>query len=154
LQKKPQLQLTYGAIEQELKNMGVEKADVQAVSQAVCNIRRSKLPDPAIIGNAGSFFKNPEITSGEFETIKSSFPAIVSFPLAGGNVKLAAGWMIEQCGWKGKVIGNTGAHKNQALVLVNYGNATGDEIWNLAMQIQASVKEKFGVVIEPEVNVM
>ncbi len=154
LSKEPVLQLTYGAIEQELKSMGVEKPDVKTVSAAVCAIRRSKLPDPKVIGNAGSFFKNPEIPGDKMELLKKDFPGIVSFPLPGGNVKVAAGWLIEQCGWKGKVVGNTGSHKNQALVLVNYGNANGREIWDLAMKIQESVKEKFGVLIEPEVNVM
>jgi UDP-N-acetylmuramate dehydrogenase len=154
LHKFPELQLSYGAIEQELKNMNVDKPDVRMVSTAVCNIRKSKLPDPAQTGNAGSFFKNPEINAASFEVLRNSFPGIVSFPLPGGNVKLAAGWLIEQCGWKGKIVGNTGAHKNQALVLVNYGNATGMEIWNLAMKIRESVKDKFGVLIEPEVNIM
>jgi len=154
LSKHPVLQLSYGAIEQELKVMGVEKPDVKAVSDAVCAIRRSKLPDPLVIGNAGSFFKNPEISNAAMELLKKQFPGIVSYPLPGGNVKLAAGWLIEQCGWKGKVFGNTGSHKNQALVLVNYGNANGNEIWELALKIQASVHDKFGVLIEPEVNIM
>jgi UDP-N-acetylmuramate dehydrogenase len=154
LSKTPVLHLTYGAIEQELKNMGVTSPDVKSVSDAVCAIRRSKLPDPVVTGNAGSFFKNPEITAAEFELLKKQFSGIVAYPLPGGNVKLAAGWLIEQCGWKGKVVGNTGSHKNQALVLVNYGHATGNEIWDLALKIQQSVSDKFGVLIEPEVNVM
>lgn len=154
LQKKPELRLSYGAISQELKNMGVDKPDVKAVSMAVCNIRRSKLPDPQQIGNAGSFFKNPEIPSDQFELLKKEFTDVVSYPGRDGNIKLAAGWLIEQCGWKGKVVGNTGAHKHQALVLVNYGNATGNEIRDLAFQIQNSVIEKFGVTIEPEVNIL
>ena len=154
LTRSPQLHLTYGAIEQELQKMGVEKPDVKMVSQAVCNIRRSKLPDPVQIGNAGSFFKNPEISNSQFEKLKSDFPGIVAYALPDGNVKLAAGWMIEQCGWKGKVVGNTGAHVNQALVLVNYGQATGNEIRELAKMIQASVLDKFGVTIEPEVNII
>ncbi len=154
LKKKPELKLSYGAIGQELKNMGVVNPDVKAVSIAVCNIRRSKLPDPQMIGNAGSFFKNPEISALAFEAIRKSFPDIVSYPAPAGNIKVAAGWLIEQCGWKGKIVGNTGAHKNQALVLVNYGKATGNEIWDLAMQIRQSVSQKFGIQIEPEVNII
>ncbi len=154
LTRNPVLKLSYGAIEQQLKSMGIAIPDVKAVSDAVCAIRRSKLPDPVQIGNAGSFFKNPEISEIEIEALRKLYPGIVSFPLPGGNVKVAAGWLIEQCGWKGKVIGNTGSHKDQALVLVNYGNASGNEIWDLALTIQKSVREKFGVLIEPEVNVM
>lgn len=154
LNKVPKCNTSYGAIEQELKRMGAASLSIKAVSDAVCNIRRSKLPDPAVMGNAGSFFKNPEIPVHQFETLKKSFDKLIAYPAANGKMKLAAGWLIEQCGWKGKRIGNTGAHKDQALVLVNYGNAKGDEIVSLAMQIQKSVKEKFGVEIEPEVNVI
>ncbi len=154
LSRNPVLHLSYGAIDQQLKTMGITQPDVKAVSDAVCAIRCSKLPDPLIIGNAGSFFKNPEISESDIETLRRQFPGIISYPLTGGNVKVAAGWLIEQCGWKGKVIGNTGSHKDQALVLVNYGNASGNEIWDLALTIQKSVSEKFGVNIEPEVNVM
>jgi UDP-N-acetylmuramate dehydrogenase len=124
------------------------------VSLAVCNIRRSKLPDPVILGNAGSFFKNPEVSGQVYDTLKASHPDAVGYPVAGGNYKLAAGWLIEQCGWKGKRVGNTGSHKDQALVLVNYGNATGKEVIGLAMEIRKSVLDKFGVTIEPEVNVI
>ncbi len=154
LNKKYDLNLSYGAIEQELKNMGVGVPGIRDVSEAVCNIRRSKLPDPRQIGNAGSFFKNPEVESVRFESIKNDFPGIVAYPTHTGSYKLAAGWLIEQCGWKGKRVGNTGSHKDQALVLVNYGNATGNEILDLAMNIQSSVKEKFGIIIEPEVNII
>lgn len=154
LSKNPVLKLSYGAIEQELKNMGITSPDVKAVSDAVCAIRQSKLPDPEEIGNAGSFFKNPEISAEVLMQLQKDFPGVVSYPLANGNVKLAAGWLIEQCGWKGKVVGNTGSHKNQALVLVNYGNASGNEIWELAIKIKESVQQQFHVDIEPEVNVM
>ncbi len=154
LSKNPVLNLSYGAIELELRNMGITSPDVKAVSDAVCAIRKSKLPDPEVIGNAGSFFKNPEISTDILEQLKKKFPLIISYPLPNGNVKLAAGWLIEQCGWKGKVVGNTGAHKDQALVLVNYGNASGNEIWELALKIKESVFQKFNVDIEPEVNVM
>ena len=155
LRKVPVFNISYGAIDAELKKMGVEKLSIKAISDAVINIRQSKLPDPKEIGNSGSFFKNPEVTGERFENLKKKFPDIIGFPLENKEkVKLAAGWLIEQCGWKGKRIGNTGAHKNQALVLVNYGNATGKEIYNLAMRIQQSVKEKFDVLLEPEVNII
>ncbi|NJK82542.1 MAG: hypothetical protein HC912_00705 [Saprospiraceae bacterium] len=127
---------------------------IKAVSDAVIAIRQSKLPDPAVLGNAGMFFKNPEIPMAHFEQLKAKFPNIVFFPLSNGRVKIPAGWLIEQCGWKGKRIGNVGAYEKQALVLVNYGNATGQEIWGLATQIAASVKEKFNIIITPEVNVL
>ena len=155
LRKKPVFNTSYGAIENELERMGVKELSIKAISDAVINIRQSKLPDPKEIGNSGSFFKNPEISAQKFNSLKEIFPGIVGFHLENKErVKLAAGWLIEQCGWKGKRVGNTGAHKNQALVLVNYGDATGDEIYNLAMQIQKSVQEKFDVLLEPEVNII
>jgi UDP-N-acetylmuramate dehydrogenase len=143
---------TYGAIQQQLTAMNVEQPTIKNVSDAVIAIRSSKLPNPAVLGNSGSFFKNPEIASSEYERLKNDFPNVVAYPTNGGY-KLAAGWLIEQCGWKGKVVGNCGSHKDQALVLVNYGNATGDEIYQLALAIQDSVFEKFQVMIVPEVNV-
>ena len=152
--RNPDFRITYGAIEQELRKMGIEKLSIKAIGDAVCSIRRSKLPDPVKIGNAGSFFKNPELDADTFTNIKSTNLSAVGYELPNGNFKLAAGWLIEQCGWKGKVVGNTGSHKDQALVLVNYGNASGNEILDLAHAIQASVKDRFGVTIEPEVNVM
>jgi UDP-N-acetylmuramate dehydrogenase len=154
LNKVPNFNTSYGAVEQELKRMGVTQLTIKAVSDAVSNIRKSKLPDPSVIGNAGSFFKNPEIPKGQYENLKAQHEKLVAYPSANGMMKLAAGWLIEQCGWKGKRIGNTGAHKDQALVLVNYGNAGGNEIYSLALKIQQSVKEKFGVIIEPEVNII
>ena len=154
LNKKATYHISYGAIEQELNRMGIQQLSIKAISQAVINIRRSKLPDPLILGNAGSFFKNPEIAIQQFEELKRQYPNITAYPAATGKIKLAAGWMIEQCGWKGKRVGNTGAHKDQALVLVNYGNATGKEIYELALEIKKSVLEKFNVTIEPEVNVV
>jgi UDP-N-acetylmuramate dehydrogenase len=132
----------------------IENPTIKNVSEAVIAIRESKLPNPKVLGNAGSFFKNPEIPTEEYLSLKEKFPAIVGYKTSENNTKLAAGWLIEQCGWKGKVVGKTGSHKDQALVLVNYGNATGNEIWKLAMQIQESVFEKFGVTIIPEVNVI
>ena len=147
--------------------MGVKDLSLQSVSQAVINIRSSKLPDPSVIGNAGSFFKNPEIGSHEFHELTRMFPAIVGYNLPNGNVKLAAGWLIEQCGpsagtspekngasWKGFRKGDAGCHEKQALVLVNYGNATGSEIYDLSEEILQSVKAKFGVILEREVNII
>jgi UDP-N-acetylmuramate dehydrogenase len=153
LPKKPVYNTSYGAIEIELENMGVKELNIKAISQAVINIRSSKLPDPAQIGNAGSFFKNPVISASHFEQLKTQFPGIVSYPASEG-VKLAAGWLIEQCGWKGKKFGDAGVHKLQALVLVNYGNAKGAEIFELSQKIMDSVKEKYGVVLEREVNII
>lgn len=153
LNKKPTYHTGYGAIEQELANMGIRELSIRAVSQAVINIRRSKLPDPKEIGNAGSFFKNPEVSSLFFNHLQKKFPAIAGYPLANGNVKIAAGWLIEQCGWKGYRRGDAGCHANQALVLVNYGTATGKEIYTLSEDILISVRDKFGVVLEREVNV-
>jgi UDP-N-acetylmuramate dehydrogenase len=154
LNRIPDFNISYGAIGQELEKMGVKDLSIRAISQAVINIRSSKLPNPAEIGNAGSFFKNPEIESGQFETLKDKYPAIVGYQLANGNVKLAAGWLIEQCGWKGFRRGDAGCHEKQALVLVNYGNATGKEIYELSEEILHNVEEKFGVRLEREVNII
>jgi len=154
LNRIPHYNISYGAIEQELEKMDIKKLSLQAVSQAVINIRSSKLPDPAVIGNAGSFFKNPEIQNSKFKSLKESYPGIVGYDLPNGNVKLAAGWLIEQCGWKGYRKGNVGCHEKQALVLLNYGNAKGDEIFELSEEILKSIIEKFGVVLEREVNII
>lgn len=154
LNKKPDFNTSYGAIETELKAMNVSEVSIKAISDAVCNIRRSKLPDPAVIGNAGSFFKNPEVDELRYQRLKETYPALVGYTTPTGTVKLAAGWLIEQCGWKGKQIENYGVHKNQALVLVNYGGAEGKNIFDLSKQIQASVKNRFDVDLEIEVNVI
>lgn len=154
LKKKPVLNTSYGAIEQELQRMGVTQPTIKTVSDAVIHIRQSKLPDPAVLGNAGSFFKNPEIAVEHYEKVKTQHPGLVAYPASEGRMKVAAGWLIEQCGWKGKRVGNTGSHKDQALVLVNYGGANGDEIYKLALEIQKSVRERFNITIEPEVNVI
>jgi UDP-N-acetylmuramate dehydrogenase len=152
--KTPRFNTSYGAIEQELQAMGVQELSIRSISQAVINIRSSKLPDPAVIGNAGSFFKNPEIDLEQFEVLKISFPDIVGYILNDEQVKLAAGWLIEQCGWKGYRKGDAGCHAKQALVLVNYGHAKGSDILHLSEDIIASVKGKFNVLLEREVNII
>lgn len=152
LAKKPQLNTSYGAIEEELERLGITSPTIRDVSKAVINIRQSKLPDPKELGNSGSFFKNPVVPTALYEKLKAEHPSIPGYP-SGEETKLAAGWLIEQCGWKGKVVGNTGSHAKQALVLVNYGNATGVEIFELSEQIMKSVYDTFGVQLEREVNV-
>ncbi len=152
LNKQPVFNTSYGAIQDTLQQMGVAELNVKAISDAVIHIRTSKLPDPKVLGNAGSFFKNPEIAKEHFLQLQQQYPAMPHYPAADDKIKVPAGWLIEQCGWKGKRIGNTGSHAQQALVLVNYGNATGEEIKNLSQQIQQSVKEKFGIDLTPEVN--
>ncbi|RFM27738.1 UDP-N-acetylmuramate dehydrogenase [Deminuibacter soli] len=154
LLKKPVFHTTYGAIEQELQRMGIKDLSIQAISQAVINIRSSKLPDPAEIGNAGSFFKNPAISTVQFQQLQQQFPNMVGYPVTGNETKLAAGWLIEQCGWKGYRKGDAGCYPKQALVLVNYAHATGKEIYQLSAEIIASVQEKFGVTLEREVNII
>src|SRR5436190_18907568 len=128
--------------------MGVSDLSIAAISQAVINIRSSKLPDPKDIGNAGSFFKNPQIPNQQFHELQKTFPKIVGYPVGVNNTKLAAGWLIEQCGWKGYREGDAGCHAKQALVLVNYGNAKGEEIYNLSEKIKESVYKKFDVTLE------
>ena len=144
----------YGAISTELKNLGIENPTIQEVSKAVINIRQSKLPNPAGIGNAGSFFKNPSIPLAQFENLKEKFPEIQGY--ANGDwVKVPAGWLIENAGWKGKQIGNVASHKLQALVIINAtGNASGKEIYDFSTQIIDSVKEKYGIELEREVNIL
>lgn len=154
LSRKAHLNTSYGAIESELNAMGIKHPDFKDVSRAVINIRQSKLPDPAVIGNAGSFFKNPVVSSEHYAKLLAQFPEMPSYPAGEHQLKIPAGWLIEQCGWKGKQIGNTGSHAKQALVLVNYGNATGREIFKLANAIQQSVKDKFEIKLEMEVNII
>jgi len=149
----PVLCLDYGNIREELALMKADHPGITDVREAVCRIRSRKLPDPSVTGNAGSFFKNPVILPQQFEKLKELFPGIVSY-LKDGKIKLAAAWMIEQCGWKGKRVGNAGVHSTQPLVLVNHGNATGLEILSLSKEIQKSVFERFGVELEREVNVI
>ncbi len=154
LNKKPVFNISYGAIKQELEKMNIKDLSIKAISDAVINIRSSKLPDPALMGNAGSFFKNPEVVKNLFEKLQTAFPEITGYPLPNGNVKLAAGWLIEQCGWKGFRKGDAGCHTNHALVLVNYGNASGNEIYTLSEEIIQSVREKFNIDLEREVNII
>jgi UDP-N-acetylmuramate dehydrogenase len=150
----PHFNLKYGAIEQELTHRNIISPTIKEVSQVVSHIRVSKLPDPSTIGNAGSFFKNPVIDEDVFNPLQSKFPGIVHYPAGAAQIKLAAGWLIEQCGWKGKVVGHTGTWKNQALVLVNHGGATGEEVYALSSQIIDSVYDKFGVSLQREVNII
>ncbi len=156
LDKHPTFHTRYGAIQETLTEMGVSdhNLSIKAISDAVIRIRRSKLPDPAKIGNAGSFFKNPEIPKTQFDTLKNQYLNLPGYPIGNDTVKVPAGWLIEQAGWKGYRSGDAGVHAKQALVLVNYGNATGNEIIALAKQVQASVLEKFGITISPEVNII
>lgn len=149
--KNHDLNTRYGAIENELKS--ITSPSLKEISDAVIAIRHSKLPDPKILGNSGSFFKNPVVSQTAFEQFISKFPEAPSYRVSDSEVKIPAGWLIEQAGFKGKQFGDAGVHKNQALVLVNYGNASGQEIWDLAMMIKTAVFEQFGIEINPEVNV-
>ncbi|MDP4683567.1 MAG: UDP-N-acetylmuramate dehydrogenase [Crocinitomicaceae bacterium] len=154
LSNNPNLNTSYGAIESELKNMGIEHPTIKDISNAVIAIRSSKLPNPKEIGNAGSFFKNPVVEESVVAEILKTYPDAPNYPAEQGKRKLAAGWLIEQAGWKGKTIENHGVHKLQALVLVNYGGATGQQIWDLSSAIIASIEAKFGVTLEREVNIL
>ena len=153
LLKHPQFNISYGAIEQELVKMQVPELTIKTISKAVIRIRSSKLPNPAMLGNAGSFFKNPVIPISHFDQIKKTFPALKGFPINEEKIKIAAGWLIEQCGWKGFRKGDAGCYHNQALVLVNYGNADGNEILGLSQAIIDSVEARFQILLEREVNI-
>nr|WP_293834826.1 UDP-N-acetylmuramate dehydrogenase [uncultured Arsenicibacter sp.] len=156
LLKQPDFHISYGAIKDTLSEMGIatNNLTIRNVSDAVIRIRRSKLPDPAEVGNAGSFFKNPEIPTIHYEKLKLAYPAIPGYVVSETTTKVPAGWLIEQTGWKGFRNGNVGVHAKQALVLVNYGQATGGRIMDLARQIQAAVSEKFGIWLSMEVNLI
>lgn len=152
--KNHQIKTEYGAIKTELEKLGVENPSIQDISRAVINIRQSKLPDPKIIGNAGSFFKNPTIPLEQFLKVQKEYPQMPNYP-NGDAVKIPAGWLIEQCGWKGKQIVNVASHELQALVIVNKtGAATGKEIYDFSTLIIESVIEKFGIELEREVNII
>jgi UDP-N-acetylmuramate dehydrogenase len=154
LPKTPTFNISYGAIEEELEYMGVDELSIKKVGKAVSAIRMRKLPDPRLVGNAGSFFKNPIVSANQLSSLQKEFPEIVSYHIGDDQEKLAAGWLIDKAGWKGKSFGSYGVHRNQALVLVNYGGATGNDIYQLSTEILADVKEKFGVSLEREVNVV
>jgi UDP-N-acetylmuramate dehydrogenase len=152
LSTNPVLNTGYYLLKEEVEKIGGET--LKNVRQAVINIRKRKLPDPKILGNAGSFFKNPVVSISAANTLRERHPSLPAYPDQSGGMKLAAGWLIEQCGWKGKRIGDAGVHDKQALVLVNYGNATGRELFNLSEQIKNSVFKKFGITLEREVEVI
>ena len=148
------INISYGDITKELEKQSVTTPTLTAVSNAVIAIRQSKLPDPKVLGNSGSFFKNPIILKSEYEKIHALHPEMPHYVISETHVKVPAGWLIEKTGFKGKRFGDAGIHKNQALVLVNYGNATGQEILNVSKDIQATVLKEFGIAIEAEVNVI
>ncbi len=148
------LNSSYGAIQSELLKNGIKKPTIRDISNAVIAIRQSKLPDPKKIGNSGSFFKNPIISKAEFEKLRENFKDVPHYTVSKTEIKVPAGWLVEQCGFKGKRFGDAGIHKDQALVLVNYGTATGKEIYDLSKLIQRTVFEKFGIAIEAEVNII
>ena len=153
LQKDPEVNTTYRALSESLEEKGISDPTIKDISETVIEIRQSKLPDPAEIGNTGSFFKNPVIPAEVFKELQKEYPEIPNYP-AGDKIKIPAAWLIDRCGWKGKQIGDAGVHKVHALVIVNYGNATGAEIIELAEKIRSSVFEKFGIVLIPEVNII
>lgn len=148
------LRTGYGAIQDTLRAMHVTAPTIQSISEAVIHIRSSKLPDPTVIGNAGSFFKNPTITQQHFQSLKQTWPEMPGYASVNQTVKVPAAWLIEQCGWKGKREGDAGVHQHQPLVMVNYNNATGEEILSLAMHVRTSVQEKFDITLTPEVNII
>ncbi|NER59141.1 UDP-N-acetylmuramate dehydrogenase [Pseudomonas sp. MAFF212428] len=152
LSRAQQLHLDYGPVRQRLSEQGIEQPTAQNVSDAICSIRREKLPDPAELGNAGSFFKNPVVSAQLAAQVRDAHPGVVGYPQADGQVKLAAGWLIEQAGWKGFREGDAGVHRLQSLVLVNYGQASGGQLYALAQRIQADVLARFGVELEMEPN--
>jgi len=154
LSKKPKLNMSYGAIGKKFEEEQLEKT-VANLSKVVADIRRSKLPDPKVIGNSGSFFKNVVVPRAKLEEIETNYENVPSYAVDDPSmVKIPSGWLIEKCGWKGKRVGNTGTYKNQALVLVNHGGATGEEVLKLSDEIMRSVKERFGIELDREVNVI
>lgn len=155
LSKKPSVKTSYGAIQEVLAAKGITQPSIREVADAVIEIRKSKLPDPKEIGNSGSFFKNPTVSASEASRLLDEFPGIPNYPVEGStDVKFPAGWFIEKAGWKGFRRGDAGVHAKQALVLVNYGNATGGEILALSEEIKQSIKDTFGVSLETEVNIL
>lgn len=152
--KDHKLHTEYGAIQEILKEKAIANPGIKDIAEAVIAIRSSKLPDPAVLGNSGSFFKNPVISKSEFLKLQQTHPEVPFYTVSDKLIKVPAGWLIEQAGFKGKRFGDAGVHSKQALVLVNYDNATGAEIWDLAMRIQQKVKELFNITIQPEVNII
>ena len=153
LSKNPVVNVSYGAISDVLKSKRIKTPTIRDVSNTVIQIRQSKLPDPKVIGNAGSFFKNPVISKSQFEQIRAGYPKVPSYAQSDGQVKIPAGWLIEQCGWKGRRMGEIGVHDKQALVLVNHGNGRGEDVYQLSEDILQSVKKEFGIELHREVNV-
>ncbi len=154
LSRDPEFRIAYGSLKEELERMGVEELSLDAISRAVIRIRRSKLPDPEKVGNAGSFFKNPVVEASKFEALRSEDPELKGFKLEDGRYKIPAARLIERLGWKGERFNGHGVHDRQPLVLVNYGNAKGKDLKELARRIQDSVHARFGVTLEPEVNIL
>lgn len=148
------LNTSYGAIGSELEKKGIIKPTIKDISDAVIAIRQSKLPDPNDIGNSGSFFKNPVISKKQFLSLKSAYPEVPHYIISDSEIKVPAGWLVEQCGFKGKRFGDAGVHEKQALVLVNHGNATGQEILTLSKNIQEKVESTFGISLQAEVNII
>lgn len=154
LSKDPELNTSYGAIQSKLEEENIQQPTIRDISDVVTAIRQSKLPDPKSLGNAGSFFKNPVVSPAKFERLKKQYPELPGYPMDDGTVKVPAGWLIEEAGWKGKVLGNAGTYRNQALVIVNHGGATGREILELAQNVQEAVRQQFDIELDPEVNII
>ncbi len=154
LKKQPQLRTEYGSIKEILHEKNIKNPSLADLSNAIVQIRTSKLPDPSQLGNAGSFFKNPSLSKTNFEELKNNFPELIAYPISDDTYKLAAGWLIENCGWKGARKGNVGCYDKQSLVIVNYGQATGKEIYDFSEEIIQSVLTKFNIVLEREVNIL
>ncbi|MEL7834939.1 UDP-N-acetylmuramate dehydrogenase [Fodinibius sp. Rm-B-1B1-1] len=154
LSKKPELNTSYGAIQSEIERRKISNPTIRDISDIVIDIRNSKLPNPEILGNAGSFFKNPVVSDEVYQQIKEEYSQAPGYDMGNQKMKVPAGWLIEEAGWKGEVVGNAGTYKQQALVIVNHGGATGREILELADRIKKAVEEKFGILLIPEVNII
>lgn len=154
LRKNRLVDIRYEALKNELIATGIKDPTIKEVRDIVCRIRKSKLPDPEVLGNAGSFFKNPEISKEQFDLLKAKYSDIPGYRTEGDMMKIPAGWLIQKCGWKGKRLGQTGVYEKQALVLINYGGATGREIVELSEAIKDSIKKEFGIILETEVNII
>jgi UDP-N-acetylmuramate dehydrogenase len=154
LSKKAKPNNSYKSLQEYISKNRIQNPTLKDISEAVASIRRSKLPEPKLIGNVGSFFKNPVLINDEFNKIKSEYPDVVNFPSKGEKTKISAGWLIEKCGWKGKRVGDVGTYPDHALVICNFGNASGSEILEFAMRIKEEVQRKFGIKLEEEVNIL